>query len=99
MQKQGLIQAASVTLYCTIIGALVFQLSDSHGGTFSFLLPVAFLLLFSASALICGLLVFYKPYLLFFKNKKKEAIDLVLHTAMWLFVFFVTALLAALLIR
>ena len=100
MRKQGFVQAFSVTAYCLIIGFLLFQAgSNNFGKTPSFLIPVSFLLLFSASALICALMVFYKPYILFFKNKKKEAIDLVLSTAMWLFAFFVGILLVAIFVR
>ncbi len=46
--------------------------------------PILFLLLFSTSALICGLIVFYKPYKLFFAGKKKEAAEVVISTAAWL---------------
>ena len=99
MKKQGFLQAAGVALYCSLIGFVMFNIADNNGGQVSFLFPVSVLLLFSVSALICGLMVFYKPYLLFFENKKKEAIDLVLHTTMWLFVFFVSALLLAIITR
>jgi len=44
--------------------------------------------LFSVSALICGLLVFYHPYQLLFSGKKKEAADLVLLTTAYLAGFF-----------
>lgn len=42
----------------------------------------------SGVTLYCGLVVFYKPYRLFFDGKKKESVDLVLYTAGWLFAFF-----------
>lgn len=55
----------------------------------SFLMPVAFLTLFSTSVLVCGLLVFYKPYRLFFEGKKKEAAETVLFTSIYLLIVFV----------
>lgn len=50
------------------------------------------LILFSASALTCGLLVFYQPYRLFFDGHKKEAADLVFYTAIWLMILFLALL-------
>lgn len=49
--------------------------------------PVMLLTIFCFSVLTCGLLVFYKPYLLFMDKKPKEAANLVLMTAKWLGVF------------
>ena len=95
MKIKGLYQALGVSAYCSIIGVFMFNIDKIFGsGPDNLFGPVAFLLLFSTSALICGLIVFYQPYILFFvKDKKKEAIDLVVHTTVWLSVFFVAALL------
>lgn len=97
MNVKGLAQALGLSLYCAAVGTFMFNIEKIMGsGPDSFFAPVAFLLLFSASALICGLIVFYHPYNLFFvKNKKKEAIDLVVSTTAWLFGFLVLALLLA----
>ncbi len=85
---KGLVPALEVTAYCSAIGFLMFRENEIFGKVPNFFGPVAFLLLFSFSALICGLIVFYKPYLLFFSKRQKEAIDLVVYTAAWLFLFF-----------
>jgi len=62
--------------------------------------PIMFLTMFCFSVLACGLIVFYKPYLLFVDKKGKEAIDLVLATTKWLGVFaLVTIAMVALLSR
>jgi hypothetical protein len=62
--------------------------------------PIMFLTMFCFSVLVCGLIVFYKPYLLFVDKKGKEAIDLVLATTKWLGVFaLVTIAMVALLSR
>lgn len=65
----------------------------------NFLGPVLVLILFATSALICGLLVFYKPYRLFFEGKKKEAVSIVVHTTVWLFVFLAIAFLLVAIFR
>mgnify|MGYP003427299899 CR=1 FL=1 len=49
--------------------------------------PLVFLTIFCFSALTCGLIVFYKPYMLFVDKKGKEAGQLVLSTAKWLGIF------------
>jgi len=85
--KQGFFQALSVALYCSLIGVFIWNFPNLFGKVDTFFAPIAFLLLFSTSALICGLLVFRKPYKLFFAGKKKEAMDIVVSTATFLFVF------------
>ena len=88
MIKKGLLQATSVAVYCLFIGFIISKVNTVFGKVQGFLAPVSFLLLFGTSVLICALLVFYKPYILFFNNKKKEAIDLVLYTTIFLAVYF-----------
>lgn len=94
--KQGFLQALGVAAYCSLIGIIPWKGEELFGNIGpNYFGPVAFLLLFSTSVLICALLVFYKPYKLFFDGKKKAAVDLVLATSIWLAVFFFTFLLLA----
>jgi hypothetical protein len=83
----GLFQALGVVGYCSIIAFIMFNGGRIFGNMNNFFGPLAFLTMFSASVLVCGLFVFYKPYLLFFSEKKKEAIDIVFSTAVYLFIF------------
>ena len=99
LTRLGLTQASGVALYCSLVGLLIFKGNEIFGGGPNYFGPVAFLLLFSVSAMICGLIVFYKPYQLFFDGKKKEAMDLVLSTAGWLFAYFVLFLLLSTLLQ
>jgi len=59
---------------------------EIFGRVDSFIGPIAVLVMLSVSALICGLIVFYRPYKLFFANKKEEAVNVVVSTAISLFV-------------
>jgi len=94
INKLGFLQALGVTVYCSLIGLILWQGSNIFPKVNAYFGPVMFLLLFSASVLICGLMVFYKPYQLFFAGKKKEAISVVVSTSLWLFLFlFITFLL------
>jgi hypothetical protein len=87
VKKQGLLQAAGVALYCSLIGIILWQGPKVFPKVNTFFAPIAFLLLFSTSALVCALMVFYKPYKLFFDGKKKEAVNVVVSTSLWLFLF------------
>lgn len=84
--KQGLLQAFGVTVYCSLVGLVMWKGNEIFGKVDSYIGPVTVLVMLSVSALICGLIVFYKPYKLFFENKKEEAINVVLSTAISLFV-------------
>src|SRR3990167_558827 len=85
--KVGFFQALGVALYCSLVGILFWQGQNIFPKVNPYFGPVMVLLLFSTSALICGLIVFYKPYKLFFAGKKKEAAGLVIATTTWLFTF------------
>ena len=94
INKLGFLQALGVAVYCSLIGLVLWQGQNIFPKVNPYFGPVMFLLLFSASVLICGLMVFYKPYQLFFAGKKKEAISVVVSTSLWLFLFlFITFLL------
>lgn len=92
--KEGLFQALAVSVYCMLVG-LIFWKGNELFDSPEYAGPVTVLILFSVSALICLLLVFYRPYNLFVAGKKKEAIDLILSTTLWLFTLFIIILLLA----
>mgnify|MGYP007073215029 CR=1 FL=1 len=57
---------------------------------------VVFLLVFVTSALICGIIVSWQPFLLWEKKMTKEAVQLVFYTGGWLIVFFLLILMSRL---
>lgn len=87
--KLGIFQALGVVLYCTTIGTIMQNGSKFFGEKDTFLTPIFVLTTFCVSALICSLIVFKKPYELFFSGKKNEAINTVVYTAASLFVFLI----------
>lgn len=91
----GFFQALGVTFYCSLVGLLFWKGNEIFGQQINYLGPVLVLVLLSVSVLICALIVFYRPYRLFFDGKKKEAAELVLSTTAWLFVFFLVFLFIA----
>lgn len=96
--KQGMIQALGITFYCAFVGLFFWKGEEIFGNEPTYLVPAAFLLLFSVSALVCVSIVFYKPYTLFFADKKKDAVEIVLYTTFWMFLFFILGLLSVALI-
>ena len=78
----ALLQASGVAGYCLLISLLLWKGNEIFGKVPNFFGPVAFLVLFIVSG-------FYKAYKLFFDDKKKQAIELVIYTTGWLFLFFV----------
>lgn len=97
--KQGFLQALGVAAYITLVGLFMWNGNNLFGKLNSFLGPVLILMLFSTSALICGLIVFYKPYKLFLEGKKKEAVTVVISTALWLFAVVILYLIGLVLFR
>ena len=94
IKKQGFLQALGVTLYCSLVGLFIYNANSIVGKINNLIGPALFLLLFSTSALICAVIVFWKPYKLFTKDKKKEALEVVISTTLWLFVFLLVFFLA-----
>ena len=87
INKRGFFQALAVSGYCLLVGIVLGNGDKLFGNLKPPFGPALLLLFFSTSALICGGLVFYKPYTFFINGKKKEALDTVISTALWLFVF------------
>jgi hypothetical protein len=82
------IQAFSLLFYIGMVAALMTNANKLFGKIPTFLGPVLFLTLFSTSALICGLITFYFPFILFwYKKQVEQAITLVFYTARWLILF------------
>lgn len=97
--KQGFFQAFAVSVYITLVGLFMWNADKVFGKMNNFSGPILVLMLFSTSALICGLLVFYNPYKLFLAGKKKEAVAVVISTATWLFGILAVFLLSLLILK
>lgn len=87
------LQALGLLLYCSLVAILMWNGNKWFPKITNFTGPLLFVTLFSTSALICALIVGSYPFLLFWEKKKtKEAIKLVIYTAIWL-TFFVLGIL------
>ena len=86
------LQAFGITFYCSLIGIIMWKGNQWFGPQHSFLGPMLVLTMLVVSVIICGLLSFGYPLVLFWNKKQTiEALKLVMYTAGWLvfFVFFV----------
>lgn len=97
---RGLVPAFGIFSYILSISLFMsnssrwFGKMDNH-----FFAPVLFLTLFVVSAMVCGLMMFYKPYLLFMEKKYKDAVNIVFSSTAWLVGFMVVALLLTLFVK
>lgn len=87
--KLGLLQALGVSFYCGLVGTVMQNGDRFFGKKDTFMTPIAVLTMLCVSVLICALIVFKKPYELFFDGKKKEALDVVVYTSFSLLVIVV----------
>lgn len=88
----ALAQALGIGVYVFIIalimrnGQVLFGKMDTLTG------PIVFLLLFVVSAAITGSLILARPAMLYFDNRKSEAVHLFLYTLGWLVLMIVIIL-------
>ena len=82
------LQATGLVIYCLLIGSLLWRGNEFFGPMNSFLGPMLFLIVFVVSVLVCALLAFGYPVVLFWDRKKtKESVKLVAYTTTWLLLY------------
>ena len=94
--KLGLLQALGIVIYCGLVGLIFWRGNQWFGKMNNYLGPVLVLTLLSVSVLVCGLLAFGYPVMLFWDEKKtRDALKLVGYTAAWLlgFIFLILTIL------
>ncbi len=83
------LQATAITVYCGLVGLLMWQGESLSGKVNNFLGPVLFLVLFVVSAVICSLIYFGFAFVTFWDKKDlRSSIKVVFYTTTWL-VFYV----------
>lgn len=84
----SLMQAGVVIFYCSLVATIFAYGNLLFGRLPTYSAPFLLLLLFSTSALICGLSVFGYPLYIYLKNKAlDESLKIILLTAFWLIIF------------
>lgn len=98
LKKSGLLNALGVLIYVSIVAVLMNNGDKIFGKMNDYVGPIAFLLLFTISAAAVGGLVLGQPILLYFDDKKKEAIKLFVSIVGWLIAFMTIAFIIAALV-
>jgi hypothetical protein len=78
------LHSLGVVVYIILVASLMEHADEWFGNMNSVLGPIAFLMLFTLSATIVGLLVFGRPVYMFLNGQKKEAVSFMLHTISFL---------------
>ena len=86
--KVAFLQALGLVVYCGLVGTIFWQGDNWFGNMNHYLGPVMVLVLLSMSVIICALIAFGYPFLVFWEKKKPQAaISIVYYTAGWLLFF------------
>jgi hypothetical protein len=82
MSKNPLINALGASGYIVLIVSVLSYVSETQANKpDTFFAPIAFLSLLTLSVIVMAYLFFYQPIQLFIEGKKKQAIQLFVHTA------------------
>lgn len=82
------IQAFSLLVYIGFISFILANGNRWFGKIPNYLGPLLFLTLFSTSALICGVITLYFPFVIFwYKKQADQALKLVFYFIRWLILF------------
>ena len=91
--KLGFLCALGEGVYIFLVALLIRNLERILGNTpDNILAPITMLLLFVLSASVSGALILGKPILMYLDGKKKEAVQLLGFSILWLFIFFLVSL-------
>jgi len=86
--KISFLQALGLVVYCSIVGFALAHGEQWFSKIPQYFAPLLSLLLFSTSALVCGLITLSYPIILSLKKKQPiKALKLILYTVLWLISF------------
>lgn len=97
--KQSFIYSLAAAAYIALVAIFMANAEKFLGKNDTALSALAFLLLFSLSALIVGALLVGKPLMIYLDGKKKEAVWALLANAGWMLLFLIISLAILMLIK
>ena len=84
--------ALATAIYCSGVALVMYNAKYIFREPHSFVGPLAFLLLFIASALITGSLILLRPIHMYMSGAKDSAIRLLFYTLGWILLFMIIAM-------
>lgn len=90
--KEGFLYSLGTAVYIVLVSLFMNNAEKFLGKEDTIFSGIAFLLLFTLSAIVVGGLMIGKPIMLYIDGKKKNAIQMFACNAGWLVVFFAIAL-------
>lgn len=97
--KKSFVNSFAVAVYISVVALFMNNAEKIFGKMDTIISAMAFLLLFSLSALVVGWLLAGKPIFLYIDGKKKEAVYTIMASAGWLLLFFLIVLGVMLIIK
>ena len=85
--KVSLLNSIGTLVYIALVATLMSNAEQIFGKMNDVLGPVTFLLLFTLSALVVGILILGRPIMLYLDGKKKEAVQMLFGSMGWLATF------------
>jgi hypothetical protein len=82
MSKNPIVNATTAGAYIVLIVSVISLAEKFSSHPDKFLAPVVFLSLFTLSAAVMGYIFCYQPVQLYIDGKKKQAVNLFLHTTL-----------------
>ncbi len=99
LYKWSFVHAVGIVVYITIVATIMQNGEKLFGKEDNFITPIAFLLLFTLSASVVGLLGLGRPVSLYLDGKKKDAVTLLVLTMGWIGIFTIFALITSALVK
>lgn len=90
--KESFLYSIIAVVYIALVATLMNNGDKIFGKADTIFSVVAFLLLFTLSVLVVGVLLIGKPLMLYLDGKKKDAIYMVASSTGWMFLYLIIAL-------
>ena len=97
--KQSFILSISAAIYIGLVALFMNYAERILAGPDTILTGVAFLFLFTLSALVVGGLLIGKPIMLYIDGKKTESVKMLAANAGWMLIYFIIAIIILAIIK
>lgn len=83
MTRNPLLNALAAAGYIGLVVAIMFLSGPDSNRGLAFIVPLAFISLFTLSVAVMGYIFFFKPFKLYFNGQEEEAVKLFIKTVLF----------------